>query len=844
MPPIISVITPYTSDTEGLKSSIKSLQRQVDGFDDHILYEHIIVGQTDTDMPDFGYAGDLIRVAEMDFWSYSGAVAAGIKIAKGKYITVLCAGSVYHNKESISDAIIRLEKIDEDKDAPSPTKSDIDSENSTDIRIDKEPVTEQTKASQASFINKIKNLFSDKNKAITKKVEEEPEQNIPKHADVICCETLLKQSDGMMFLRSPLTPKSISEALQWFMPDNIYLESIIFSKEAVEGIEDIDGISRSITNRVLLAHCIMQKAKIISHDSPLSIKPDKQNKDDLPHAIASLEDQVRFAEIHGWLKKLTKSEKRKIWNSYYTHTENNNLLSSYEDFEEHIIAPPNSQAVTAFLAHSRHENTHHNNNDELHGLNRHTTDNIKNIGDILDSFNLNEDSLATRETQAAIAEIKYRNGMFFDAFQETQKILKHKETPAQPQNGKAQDIPNKVVVFYSQNPYPTTSGADTKLLSRLQKLKDMKADILLCSFNNKSSNASEWTLSSIEHLRRNLGIAVEILKTQDEENTQSKKEFPIYANGLYENETLQNNFTEACKQFGADTVLIFNSKWGKLIEDDYFSNVQKAVDINGFASKTFHMSAVLDKILNGKKPPFAANDKDIRKLTAPNLFSKIENKIDAWELKACRKFDHVITSQQTKVDNITNKIKKEKIKKIPTIIAPNYLNNTYDSAPIFTMGKNNFSIQGYIFFMNEILPLITPQKPDFTLSITGSGASLVKPTSHVKTTPYVKDYKHEYSSASFAISPIIGNVGQQMRIIEAMANGIAVIVLSNSSELFPIKHGENGFIAKNAAEFAELVLKLYMNSSLCKKAGRNARKTIENLFFEEKEKNGFSFIFQ
>lgn len=53
-----------------------------------------------------------------------------------------------------------------------------------------------------------------------------------------------------------------------------------------------------------------------------------------------------------------------------------------------------------------------------------------------------------------------------------------------------------------------------------------------------------------------------------------------------------------------------------------------------------------------------------------------------------------------------------------------------------------------------------------------------------------------YQQAKFAICPLIGGTGQQVKIIEAMAHGLPVVALHNVSESSPIEHGVNGFIAK------------------------------------------------
>lgn len=829
MNPIISIITPYTSDTEGLKASIKSLQRQINSFADHIQYEHIIVGQTDTEMPDFGYAGDSIRVIEMDFWSYSGAVIAGIKVAKGKYISILCAGSTYYHKEAVSNAVITLEKSNIEEEAKQ-SKSEKES-------IKKE-IPKQKSSAFSKWLNALFFKKADiKEKAIPENKTKHENKNV-----AICCETWLKQSDGMVFLRSPLIPKSLSSALEWFIPNNIYLESIIFHKDILEDISDTDNISRSMTSRILLAHCLMKNANIISNNNPLTIKPDKRSKDDLPTVILPLEDEVRYEEIHNLLEKLPEPEKRKVWNTYYSYTSNSPSLND-GFMEKHIIKPRTPEAVASFLSHPQNKTD----------LPEHTRtkvtpppldhDYIKNHDEILSGFGVNDESLLKREVRAALAETQYKNGQFFGPLQETKKLLKTDVANSSVNNKDSET--KRIVIFYESNPFPVQSNADSRIFAYITMLKKLGIKILLFSFDDDHNccPSSRWTMSSINHLRRRTGISVEIFKNKNNDNI-DKRPLISTKNGLYDNTNLKSAFSVACKDFNADSVLIFGTKWASLIDDEAFEGIKKSVDIDGFTSTRFHKQSILANILEGQNTPIDIKDSKIKTIANTKLFNKVNNRIDNWEIDTCNTFDYVITHSNGEKRYLKDKVAKEKIKKIPLAAPANYLNNFYDSAPLFIMDDDTFNLQGYVFFMTEVLPLIISQKPDFTLRITGQGAETIQDTSHVKKTTYVKDYKHEYSSASFIISPIIGSVGQQMKIVEAMANGVAGVTLSNTIDVFPIKHGKNGFIAKNASEFAEFVLKLYMDNSLCRRTGSNARNTVSDFFNSDKTSKDFSFIFQ
>jgi glycosyltransferase involved in cell wall biosynthesis len=53
-----------------------------------------------------------------------------------------------------------------------------------------------------------------------------------------------------------------------------------------------------------------------------------------------------------------------------------------------------------------------------------------------------------------------------------------------------------------------------------------------------------------------------------------------------------------------------------------------------------------------------------------------------------------------------------------------------------------------------------------------------------------------------------------------------VIALRGAAERSPIEHGLNGLVADNAKEFADHVIKLWNDRTLCRQMGKAARATI------------------
>lgn len=168
--------------------------------------------------------------------------------------------------------------------------------------------------------------------------------------------------------------------------------------------------------------------------------------------------------------------------------------------------------------------------------------------------------------------------------------------------------------------------------------------------------------------------------------------------------------------------------------------------------------------------------------------------------------------------------------------------NRYDGAAIYTSGRNPFNLQGYLYFVARVLPLVLAQEPSFCLHVTGAVCRDVLPAERVELHGYVPSLDDEYAHAPFLICPILGKTGQQVKIVEAMAHGVPVIATRAAAEGSPIRHGVNGLIARDAAEFAAHVIRLWRDRELCRRMGIAARETIAREFSRERMLDGLKMI--
>ena len=152
--------------------------------------------------------------------------------------------------------------------------------------------------------------------------------------------------------------------------------------------------------------------------------------------------------------------------------------------------------------------------------------------------------------------------------------------------------------------------------------------------------------------------------------------------------------------------------------------------------------------------------------------------------------------------------------------------NTWDGAAILAAGPNAFNVQGYLWFAAKVLPLLKTRQPEFSLEFTGTLSRRVAPLDGIVPKGVVPDLPTRYLASRFAICPVFGGTGQQVKIVEAMAHGLAVVSLADPARESPIRHGENGFVCGDEREFADACIALWNDKDLCQRMGLAAREAV------------------
>jgi glycosyltransferase involved in cell wall biosynthesis len=397
------------------------------------------------------------------------------------------------------------------------------------------------------------------------------------------------------------------------------------------------------------------------------------------------------------------------------------------------------------------------------------------------------------------------------------------------------EAPSKVIVFFPHNPYPSRTGAHRRCLEMLSALKELGCEVLLFSSNLFTDQA--WTQSSINYLNAHLGIKTYLHQAdiQDYNYLQEQQKLTQVDKTNWDYFTpplMLQNFQEVCHGFCPNLILINYSLWGNLVSSPEYTGVLRILETHDLFTLNIKMSQYLKSYISKNSDNSNTYLLDSCVLEE-DFFNDRGLNTEPEEYQMCDLFHHTIAISKAESELLRANTQKTEITHIPITIESQFLENRYDSNPVFVASGNIYNFQGCNYFTRRVLPLIHDVFPDFRLNVVGEICTQITSEPGLEIQGYIDNLSSIYASASFAICPLIGGTGQQVKIVEAMSYGLPVIALKNVAHTSPLEHGIDGFIAENATEFAEYCKQLFADRTLCRKMGQSARLKIESQFSQK-----------
>jgi glycosyltransferase involved in cell wall biosynthesis len=387
-----------------------------------------------------------------------------------------------------------------------------------------------------------------------------------------------------------------------------------------------------------------------------------------------------------------------------------------------------------------------------------------------------------------------------------------------------------VLVFFPHNPYPPRSGAHQRCLEVLGALHEIGCEVTLCSSTLVSD--SRWEPASVEYLTRHLVKRVSV-------HTPSLIDYAVAGSIVLPHRLLSRplaidsrafcppglmrHFRRLLDEVGPDVILLNYAFWDRLLDHIAQRRRLRVVDtIDLFSVNSLQRAALARHIPMKPVRPESVPEG----LLDERMFEGEAFAPSAREFAIYDQYDISLAISRKEADLIARHTTHTRVRHVPMSQPSRPLANDYSGPALFAAGANPFNLQGFCYFVRRVLPLIRAKRPEFRLQVTGACCRYLFPQDGVTLAGFVPSLEGAYARARFAVCPVFGGTGQQVKVVEAMSHGVPVVALRGPAEQSPIRDGENGLVAGGADEFAAHCLALWDDPARCARLGEAARATV------------------
>lgn len=145
------------------------------------------------------------------------------------------------------------------------------------------------------------------------------------------------------------------------------------------------------------------------------------------------------------------------------------------------------------------------------------------------------------------------------------------------------------------------------------------------------------------------------------------------------------------------------------------------------------------------------------------------------------------------------------------------------------------NIDGMLWFLNEIFPLIRQEMPEVEFDIIGARppeeiVAFNKMDIGVHVLGYVDDPTPYLQNAGVMVVPLRAGSGMRVKILNALSQGMPIVTTRIGCEGIDVTHDENLMIADTPASFAAAVLDLLRNPGEANRLGAAGRRLIQEKY--------------
>ena len=389
----------------------------------------------------------------------------------------------------------------------------------------------------------------------------------------------------------------------------------------------------------------------------------------------------------------------------------------------------------------------------------------------------------------------------------------------------------RVLLFFTQNPYPGKTGTHRRCLTVINALQQLGCRVTF--FSHAEYGPYRWDQESLGYFY-NKDVDITLYKSNDNDKLFSAYAYeqnPDLLNLAYHCPPgLTSQFRDVYNTLKPDIVLVFYAYSSGLLSAIDTSSCITVMDSIDLVSLSSMMQLVLGAHLG--EPPYDALHINPA-ISNESFFVRFNLPVNPEEFSLYDLYDFTLSVSQHEAAIIAAHTSKTTSEYLPITFPVPSIQNSYAGDPVFVAADNPFNAQAYLYLASRVMPLILQEASPLEVMVVGEITQKLVPSRGMVFRGFVPDLKELYAGACCAVCPIIGGTGMSVKVIEAMAHGVPVVVLRNSSQESPVRHGIDGFIADNANEFARYVKLLYNDRGLCARMGAAAREAVVQNFSDD-----------
>jgi glycosyltransferase involved in cell wall biosynthesis len=226
-----------------------------------------------------------------------------------------------------------------------------------------------------------------------------------------------------------------------------------------------------------------------------------------------------------------------------------------------------------------------------------------------------------------------------------------------------------------------------------------------------------------------------------------------------------------------------------------------------------------------------------------------------YERRVSQASGHIVAVSQTDADEMRRLFDVTRVTEIPTGVNIEYFRPptppATTTADLVFVGSMDWlpNVDGVLYFVREILPLIRQVRPETTLAIVGRTpppkiAQLAVADPRIQVTGTVPDIRPYLWSSAIAIVPLRIGGGTRLKIYEAMAAQIPVVSTTIGAEGLSVNPPHDIRLADTPAHFAAQCLELLTTPELRTRLSQAAAAMVTSHFSWEQVARAFEKIMQ